>query len=229
MLVTGAGSGTGAASALALAASHDLVLVGRRQGRLDEVAARVESVGTSAQTIAWDVRTDAAGLLARAGTVTDLVLAAGLNTARRAWRDQLSTEFRDVVETNLLAVADIIAAALPQLRAAHGSIAVVSSLSAWTHSPGAGVAYRASKSGLRALTDSLNEQEAEHGVRASLICPGDIDTDFLLQRPSPPGAEPRRSMLSPDDVASAIVFAVNSPRHLRIDELVISPLGTVER
>lgn len=229
-LITGAGTGTGAATATSLADTHDLVLVGRRADRLHMVADAVADAGGHADVIPWDLtQGDTSDLIARAGRVTDLVCAAGLNTPRRTWADQAPAEFHAIMSTNLTSVADLIAAALPLLRAASGTVAVVSSLSAWTLQSGAGVAYRASKSALRALTDSLNEQEAPHGIRASLVCPGEIDSEFLSLRPNVPEESARRMMLSPQDVADAIAYAVNAPRHLRIDELVISPLGTVER
>jgi NADP-dependent 3-hydroxy acid dehydrogenase YdfG len=229
-LITGAGSGTGAATAIALAATHELVLVGRRRDRLEATADRVTAAGGTAEIAELDVaRGDAGSLLETVGPVTDLVLAAGLNRPRRTWDDHDRQEFRNIVFTNLIGVADVITAFLPGLRRAGGTVVVVSSLSAWTTSPGAGVAYRASKMALRAVTESLNEQEFAHGVRATHLCPGDIDTDFVSQRPAPPTPEQRRAMLSPDDVARAVVFVLASPPHVRIDELVISPLGAVER
>lgn len=230
VLITGAASGTGAACAAALAPTHDVVLVGRRRERLDEVAKIARNRGASAQVIEADVTVrSAADVLAEASGIHDLVLAAGLNTPRRTWADQSMDEFRAIVDTNLVAVADLVGAALPRLRETHGTISIISSLSAWMTSPGAGVAYRASKMALRALTDAVNEQESVHGVRAGLVLPGDIDTEFLEQRPTPPGTEPRMSMLSADDVASAVVFTLTAPPHVRIDELVITPLGTVPR
>lgn len=229
VLITGAGSGIGAATALALASTHDLILVGRRPSKLDEVVRLVEAQGGRALAVTWDVNDDAAELMRRVGTVTDLVLSAGLNSPRRTWADQQMDEVRDVINTNLISVTDLITAALPSLREAAGTVVAVSSLSAWTASPGAGVAYRASKMGLRALTEALNEQEAVHGVRAGIILPGDIDSEFLSHRPHPPGADPRRSMLDGRDVARAVHFMLTCPPHLRIDELVITPLGTVER
>ncbi len=168
-------------------------------------------------------------VLAEAGRCDDLVLAAGLNAQRRTWAEQQIEEFKAIGDTNLVSVADIVGAALPQLRRSHGTISIISSLSAWMTSPGAGVAYRASKMALRALPDALNEQEAVHGVRAGLIMPGDIDTEFLWHRPAPPGAAPRQSMLGPEDVARAVAFTLTSPPHVRIDELVITPLGTIPR
>lgn len=226
VLITGAGSGSGAAIALALAPTHDLMLVGRRIDRLEQTAEHARLVDATVTVQAHDVSTgDPDALLEAVGPVDDLVLAAGLNTPRREWRDQSRGEFHAVVATNLFGVADVIAAALPGLRESAGQVVVISSRAAWVTSPGAGVAYRASKSALRSVTESLNEQESEYGVRACHLCPGDIDTDFLDQRPSPPPAEKRREMLSAADVARAVLFVLTSPPHVRIDELAISPVG----
>jgi len=62
-------------------------------------------------------------------------------------------------------------------------------------------------------------------VRACHLCPGDVDTDFLLQRPNVPDADARSVMLSAQDVARAVQFVLDAPPHVRIDELVISPVA----
>jgi NADP-dependent 3-hydroxy acid dehydrogenase YdfG len=102
---------------------------------------------------------------------------------------------------------------------------VVSSYSAWRFTPYAGVAYSASKSALAALCQTINAQEAGNGVRACHLCPGDVDTDFLQLRPVVPGAAAREVMLTADDVGRAVRFVLDSPPHVRIDELVISPVA----
>jgi NADP-dependent 3-hydroxy acid dehydrogenase YdfG len=134
-------------------------------------------------------------------------------------------EFDDIVETNLSAVVRAVQLALPLLRSSAGTVVVISSYAGWRYSPGAGVAYSASKSALASLCQSLNAQEALSGVRACHLCPGDVDTEFLAQRPEVPGAAARSVMLSPDDVARAAQFVLDAPAHVRIDELVISPVS----
>ena len=230
VLVTGAGSGTGAAAAELIARTHAVVLVGRRKAMLHEVAGRIRDRGGQADVVAFDlVDGSAADLIAAVGEITDLVLAAGLNAPRRSWGDHDLDEFDSIMKTNFTSVAHLITEALPMLRRSTGTVVVVSSIAAWADSPGAGVAYRASKTALKVLTETLNAQEALNGVRACHLCPGDIDTDFLLQRPHVPSDDARRSMLSPADVARAIAFVLDSPAHVRIDELVLSPLGAVPR
>jgi NADP-dependent 3-hydroxy acid dehydrogenase YdfG len=130
-----------------------------------------------------------------------------------------------VIATNLLGIARVVDAALPALRVRGGTAVLVSSYAGWSFQPGAGVAYSASKSALASLCRSLNAQEGEHGIRATNLCPGDVDTEFLAHRPVVPDADARAVMLTPDDVARSILHVLDAPAHLRIDELVISPLS----
>ncbi len=230
--VTGAGSGMGRASAVAAArAGRRVALSGRREDALVETARLVAEAGGEALVVPLEVADGPAvtraheQIAARWGRVDDLVLAAGLNSPRRTWADQSVAGFAEVVATNLTGVVTVVDAALPDLRAAAGQVVVVSSYSAWRFSPGAGVAYAASKTALTTVCQTLNAQEARHGVRACHLCPGDVDTDFLRLRPQEPDADARAVMLTPDDIARAVLFVLDSPSHVRVDELVISPVS----
>ena len=230
--ITGAGSGMGRAAAIVAArAGWNVALSGRREQLLHTVAAEVEQAGGRAFVLPLDVRDADATELAtrkvveRYERIDALVLAAGLNTPKRMWSNQLTSEFDEVIATNLTAPAHVIQAALPALRSAGGVIVIVSSFSAWSYSPMAGVAYSASKSALSALSRTINSQEAVAGVRACHLCPGDVDTEFLALRPEVPNASARAKMLDPFDVARVIQFVLESPAHVRFDELVISPVS----
>ena len=233
--VTGAGSGMGRAAAVAAAADGArVVLTGRRPEPLAETARLVAEAGGQSVQLPLDARDPVAlasahdEIVAAWDGVTDLVLAAGLNTPDRYWRDQSIEGFESIVATNLTAVVRVIDTVLPGMRArGSGHVVVVSSYAAWRFSPHAGVAYTASKTALAAVCASLNAQEAEHGIRACHLCPGDVDTEFLALRPNVPDAKARLVMLSPEDVAAAVLFVLGSPAHVRIDELVISPVSQV--
>jgi NADP-dependent 3-hydroxy acid dehydrogenase YdfG len=232
--VTGAGSGMGRAAAVAAGrAGRRVALSGRREDALAETAQLVAEAGGEALVIPLEVGDAAAVAHAHRditevwGRVDDLVLAAGLNNPRRTWADQSVEGFTEVLTTNLTGVVTVVDAALPDLRAAGGQVVVVSSYSGWRFYPGAGVAYSASKTALTAVCQTLNAQEARHGVRACHLCPGDVDTDFLRLRPNVPDAEARAVMLTPEDVARAVLFVLDSPAHVRVDELVISPVSQV--
>jgi NADP-dependent 3-hydroxy acid dehydrogenase YdfG len=232
--VTGAGSGMGQASAVSAAASgRRVVLSGRRVEALEATARRIADAGGEPPLLVpLDVRDEGAiaaaheRVAAELGRADELVLAAGLNTPQRTWADQSIGEFAAVVETNLLAVARLVDLVLPGMRdAGHGTIVVVSSISAWRLSPGAGVAYTASKRGLQAITETLNGQEGRHGIRATLLLPGDVDSEFLRLRPAEPDAVTRARMLTPADIARTVQFVLDSPPQVTIDELVVSPTG----
>lgn len=230
--VTGAGSGMGRAAAVAAGSQGwRVALSGRRADRLEETAGLVDDAGGSSLVLPSDTRdVDAIGrghaaIAARWGRVTDLVLSAGLNIPARYWRDQSMADFTAVVATNLTGVAAMVDAVLPDLREGGGQVVVVSSYAAWRFSPHSGVAYAASKTALMSLCATLNEQEATSGVRACHLCPGDVDSDFLALRPNVPDEDARARMLTPEDVARAVLFVLQSPPHVRIDELVISPVS----
>jgi len=230
--ITGGGSGMGAATARAAAADGwTVVLSGRRADRLGEVAATVRDDGGAADVLPLDTKDpDAVSaardtLLARHGRLDGLVLAAGLNAPGRRWDDQTLPSFRAIVDTNLTAVVTVVDAALPALRTSGGVVVVVSSYAGWSFQPGAGVAYSASKTALGSVVRTLNQQEAPHGVRATHLCPGDVATDFLDQRPSVPDAAARAVMLQPSDIARTVSFVLESPANVRIDELVVSPVS----
>ena len=231
--VSGAGSGMGRASAVELArAGRRIALSGRRMQALEETAALVREAGGDALVLPLDVgRDDASAAVDRIvqewGRIDALVLAAGLNAPNRMWANQDIDEFERIIQTNTVGVARLVAAALPALRQAGGVVVVISSYSGWTYSPMAGVAYGASKTALGVLTRSINTQEAGSGVRACHLCPGDVDSDFLALRPNVPDAAARAAMLSPADVARAVKFVVDAPAHVRVDELVISPVSQV--
>lgn len=231
--VVGGGSGMGRAVAIAGAkAGWRVAITGRRAEAVSETARRVRDAGGDALEVPADAR-DSTSLLethekiaAQWGPVTAVVLAAGLNTPLRTWADQKMEEFTAIVDTNLTSVARTIDLVLPGMRSAgQGNIIVISSRAAWRFSPGSGVAYMTSKTALSALVASVNDQEGVNGIKACHLCPGDVDTDFLSMRPEVPDQEQRSQMLSPDDVARAVQFVLDSPKHVRIDELALSPVG----
>ena len=230
--ITGAGSGMGRATALRAARNGWAVaLSGRREAQLEQLAAEIRDAGGTALVAPLDVqdrdavRETARRLVAELGGIDALVLAAGLNAPQRSWEDQDLSEFDAIVSTNLTAVASTIDASLPHLRERGGQVVVISSYAGWSFQPGAGVAYSASKTALGSLVRTLNQQEAARGVRACHLCPGDVATDFLDQRPSVPDAAARARMLSAEDVARTACFVLDSPAHVRIDELVVSPVS----
>ena len=63
-------------------------------------------------------------------------------------------------------------------------------------------------------------------MRFCNIYPGEVDTPILKERPVPLSPEHLRSILRPEDVASAVLYVANLPPHVSIPELVIKPANT---
>jgi NADP-dependent 3-hydroxy acid dehydrogenase YdfG len=229
--ITGGATGIGLAAAHALgAAGYRLVISGRRKEELDKAADALGKAGIQVQARPLDV-SDAAAVQAAAdailgehGAIDALVLSAGTNIPNRAWKDVTPEAFAKVGAINLNGVAFCVAAVLPAMRKARsGTIVVVSSWAGWRFLPFTGAAYGATKMGLAPLVESINYEEGHQGIRATLVCPGEVATPILRSRPLPPPEEDIARMLQPEDVGSAIAYAVTAPARVCINELVIGP------
>jgi len=230
-LVTGAGSGVGQAVALQLALEGwNVGLLGRRPEALQQTIQLATDDGPRMLAVPCDV-TDArqvaeaaAAVAAKFGVVQVLIAAAGMNIPKRSW-DVLSVEdYRTVIEANLNGVFNSIHAILPGMRkAGSGTIVTIVSDAGMQSSAKAGAAYCASKFAVRGLSQSLNAEERAHGIRATAIFPGDINTPILDKRPVPPPPEARVKMLQSEDLAACVMLAVNLPDRAVVEELLIRP------
>lgn len=230
-VVTGAGSGVGQAVAIQLVREGwNVALVGRRPDSLQRTIELAGDPATHTLRVPCDV-TDASQVAKMASTVAQsfgpaqlLVAAAGTNIPNRSW-DLLSVEdYRRVIEANLNGTFNCVRALLPGMRRqGNGSVVVIVSDAGLLASAKAGAAYVASKFGLRGLVQSLNAEERGHGIRATAIFPGDINTPLLDKRPSPPSAEARAGMLQPQDLVACVMLAVNLPPRAIVEELLIRP------
>lgn len=229
--ITGGGSGIGQACARALAAEGARVAVsGRRAEEIERTAAGLRAAGHEAIACPLDVADAqavgqaAARIEAELGPVALLVCAAGTNVPGRFWKSGSPEGFAKVVSINLAGVANCVHAVLPGMRArGGGTIAVVSSWSGRHYLPFTGAAYGASKMGLQPLVESINLEEGRHGVRASLVMPGEVATPILKSRPVPPPEEDVARMLRPEDVADVIRYLAAAPARVCLNEVLVAP------
>ena len=230
--ITGGATGIGLATAMRLGTGGHRVLVsGRRAAELDQAVALLRGKGVTAHAQVLDVADSAAvsrvaeAIAAEHGAIDVLVCSAGTNVPNRYWDTLTPDAFAKVVAINLNGVAFCVAAVLPAMRrAGRGSIAVVSSWAGWRFTSFTGAAYGATKTALAPLVESLNDQEGRHGIRATLICPGEVATPILRSRPVPPSDEEIARMLTAEDVAEAVAYAMTAPAHVCLNEIVISPI-----
>ncbi len=229
--ITGAGTGIGLAGAKALAEAGAIVVMsGRRKEVLAPEAEKIRIKGGVAEIEVLDVsdakavKKVADAILSRHGRVDVLVNSAGLNTPNRYWKNQTVEGWRDVIGINLDGSFYTSQAVIPSMRSKKdGLIINVSSWAGVFHPKLTGAAYNASKHAVTAMTETINMEECQNGIRACAICPAEVATPIMDRRPVPPSAEDRSRMLQPEDLGNTIRFIAELPAHACINQLIISP------
>jgi NADP-dependent 3-hydroxy acid dehydrogenase YdfG len=230
-VITGASSGIGAATAHALAADgYRVALLARR---VDRITALADELGNAAIAIQADV-TDRDALLAAADRVQQefggadvLVNNAGVMLLGPFSSDQRE-DYRRMVEVNLLGAITTTEVFLDQLKSGGGDLVNISSVAGRTARSGNGV-YAATKWGLNGWSESLR-QELLPDVRVTVIEPGAVATELpghITHEETKQYAEQLYSQVTvtAEDIADVIAFAVNRPRHLAINEVLLRPAG----
>lgn len=223
LLITGASSGIGAATARAAAGKYRLVLAARR---LEELEALAEELGGEERAIAvccdvteWDeVQALAATALERFGRIDAVFANAGFG-ATRGFLEESVEHWRSMVLTNVYGVALTIRATLPHLlERGDGHFLITSSVAGRRALPGS--LYSATKWAATAMGESLRQELRQmhdnHGIRVTLIEPGMVDTPFFENRPG-------KSALQDDDIARAVVYALEQPAGVDVNEILIRP------
>ncbi|MCP3856407.1 MAG: SDR family oxidoreductase [Actinomycetia bacterium] len=229
--ITGAGTGIGEAGAIALAeAGCTVVLSGRRVEPLEAVAARITGAGGQADIEPLDVADNdaviavAARILRHHGRVDIGVFSAGLNVTERNWPVVTTEAWDDIIGIDLNGAFYCCHAVLPSMRAHGGGLIInISSMAAKGASPLTGPAYTAAKHAMNAMTASLAVEERNNGVRATAICPGEVATPILDLRPIPVSDEDKARLLQSEDLGELIRFVAQMPRHVTLDEILITP------
>jgi NAD(P)-dependent dehydrogenase (short-subunit alcohol dehydrogenase family) len=223
-LVTGASRGIGAAVARVLAeAGARVVRVART---LADTASEPFLDLPCDLTDAAQVERLARRVLGVEGAPAVLVNNAG-GFLLRPLEQTTPADFDAQLAVNLRASFLVARAYLPAMRAAGGGVFVsIGSVADHTGFP-ENAAYAASKYGLRGLHETLAAEYHGTGVRLTLVSPGATDTTiwdpFTPERR--PGLPPRATMLRPEDVAEAVLFAATRPEHVHVDWIRLQPSG----
>jgi NADP-dependent 3-hydroxy acid dehydrogenase YdfG len=217
-LITGASTGIGAATAhAALGAGHRVVLAARSADKLDALAREL-----GGDDVALAVPTDVTDLAAQERLVAttlerfgrlDVVFANAGFGAKRGFLEESPEHWRDMVLTNVLGAAYTIRATIPALRERHGHLILTSSVAGRRALPGS--LYSATKHAVTAMGESLR-QEADGAFRVTTIEPGMVDTPFF-ENP------PKIKALEAQDIANAVLWAVQQPAHVDVNEMLIRP------
>jgi 3-oxoacyl-[acyl-carrier protein] reductase len=221
-LVTGASRGIGAAVARRLADAGVALGLGSRSG--DDLG-----IG-AAVSVRTDVRDPAQVEALVAATVQahgrlDIVVANAGVGAYGPFLELDPEQLEAMIDVNLKGVLYTARAALPHLIGGGGgdfvSLASVAGVNAF---PGEAV-YNASKFGQVGFVRALDLELREHGVRCSNICPGGVATEFAFGTGRTEGMPELAEMMSADDVAEVVLFALTRPRSMRLMTTTFRPMG----
>lgn len=231
-LITGASSGIGKATAEAFAAiGIDLILCGRRQERLEELAIQL---GQKVKTtfLVFDVRsykevTEAIQSLPEAWKNIDILINnAGNAHGLSSIQEGDVADWDAMIDGNVQGLLYVSKAVIDgMIERGKGHIVNLSSV-AGKQTYANGAVYCASKKAVEAISEGMRLDLTQHGIKVTNIAPGAVETEFSLVRFK--GDEMRASKvyegfdpLLAQDIADAIVYAVNAPARVTIADLTI--------
>ncbi len=232
-LITGATSGIGHATALLFAKEGiDVLVAGRRVERLREL----ESQKLKGRLIAGELD------LTKKQSISDFVKRnddflndidivvnnAGLAIGKEKFFESNMDEVETVLQTNIIGLLSLTRAVLPtMIRKKSGHIVNMGSI-AGRHAYMGGTVYCATKAAVHMITETLRMDLGGTGVRVTTIGPGRVATEFSEVRFRGNKEAAKKVYegfrpLSPEDVSETILWTVQRPSHVNIQELIIMP------
>ena len=221
-LITGASKGIGLSVARALIADgYAVTITSRNAAEIAQVAAEL---GAGARGVACDVK-DPAAVQAEVdahvqafGGLDVLFVNAGVGHFGNI-ADLSIQEWQDVIDTNLSGAFYTVKAAIPALSQRGGYIFTLSSLAGKNPLPGGG-AYNASKFGLNGLSEVMNLDLRDRGIKVTQIMPGSVATHFAGHTPD---AEKDAWKIQPEDLAQLTVDLLHLPERTLPSRVEVRP------
>ena len=218
LLITGASSGIGAASAKAAAENGwRVALLARSAASLDTL---VDEIGADkARAIPCDVTQIAdleaalAKTLHKFGRLDAAFANAGLGASAVGTEGGDPANWRAMIDVNIWGLLLTAKICLPALREAKGHFLMTGSRVGTVAMKGS--VYGATKWFVRGYAANLRQEMAEWGGRCTLIAPGMVDTPFF--------DEPKPQGLTAEDVAGAVVYALEQPASVNVNEVLLTP------
>jgi NAD(P)-dependent dehydrogenase (short-subunit alcohol dehydrogenase family) len=230
-IITGGGSGIGRHAALSMAAQGaKIALVGRTTSKVEAVRDDIQANGRDALAFGLDVadydgvRRMVQRTLDAFGRIDVLVNNAGHSSHHRRILTTPPDEVRAVIDSNLVGSIYCTQAVLPSmLEAGDGIVINVASMAGIATSYLGGMIYSSVKAAVIHFTRFLNFELTNTGVRASVLIPAEVDTPIMDNRPIPPTADDRSTMIGVDECVEALTMIASLPKRSTISELRIKP------
>jgi len=232
--ITGASQGIGEAVAYRLAAEGvRLALFARNTEKLSALSEALQNQYPACEclVLAGDVRdsnvvnTALEAILQRWGRLDILINNAGIASPMGLLQESAPEDVSQVIDTNLKgAIYALQAAIVPMVAQQSGCIININSIAGQTAFPFWGV-YAASKFGMKAITESLAQEQRQNGIKICGIYPGAVDTAIWEGISESLDAETRRTgMLDVRQIADAVFYVLSQAETVWIPELTIEPL-----
>jgi NADP-dependent 3-hydroxy acid dehydrogenase YdfG len=239
-LVTGASAGMGRAIAQALAARGvNLLVNARRENRLFELKEELYGKhGVRVEPLVFDIRDlkqCESALKGKADLVSEvsiLVNNAGLGRGTGPIYEGSIDDWEQTIDTNIKGLLYMTRLILPQMvKRNAGHVVNIGSVGGRWTLPGV-VVYCATKFAVRAITDGLRMDLIGKKIRVTNIEPGMVKTEFSLVRAGGDEAKAEAvyeglKPLQPEDIAEAVIWCLERPPHVNVQELVVFPTDQV--
>jgi len=215
-LITGASTGIGAETARQAAeAGYRLVLAARSEDKLRSLAGELpEAIAVRCDVTEWE---DQQALVQRTldeyGRIDVAFANAGFGGPRGFGEGDVE-HWKEMVLTNVYGAALTIRAAHAALIEHKGHLLLTSSVAGRRALPGS--FYSVTKHAVTAMGEAARQDFNDTGVRVTLVEPGAVDTPFF-------DTPPKIRALDADDIARAVLFAVQQPPHVDVNEILIRP------
>ena len=218
-LITGASTGIGAATARhAAEAGYRLVLAARSTDKLDALAEELggdeRALAVTCDVTEWEDQQNLVKAALDAYGRLDVAFANAGFGAPRGFQAGEVEHWKAMVLTNVYGAALTIRATLDALKESKGHLLLTGSVAG--RRAVVGSLYSATKWAITGMGESLRQELNDSGVRVTVVEPGMTDTPFF---DNPLELEP----LQADDIARAVLFAVQQPPHVDVNEILIRP------
>lgn len=234
-LITGATSGIGAAVARVFAdAGAKLILVARRQERLEQLADELGKDASSTHLLSLDVRDRHAAesaissLPAHWSSIDILINNAGLSRGLDKLHEGSFQDWEEMIDTNIKGLLYLTRLIVPgMVKRDRGHVVNLGSTAGHQTYPNGNV-YCATKAAVRVISEGLKQDLLGTPVRVSSVDPGLVETEFSQVRFRGDTERAKKvyqglTPLTPADVADVIFFCVTRPPHVNISEVLLMP------